>query len=247
MPTSDGPAAPMLLRTEDLSAGYGGLNVLWSVSLEVREQEIVTVIGPNGAGKTTLVRAITGLNEARTGTVEFAGRAVAGLKPDARARLGLCLCPEGRALFGTMSVADNLLAGAIGVGLRGAALHERLEEIYALFPRVGDRLRQRADTMSGGEQQMLAIARALMAGPRLLMLDEPSLGLGPQIIDEVFAAVRGIRGRGTSVLLIEQNVEQALRLADRGYLLEGGVIRQADSAGALLEHPDIRETFLGGP
>ena len=231
-----------LLEVDRLTAGYGGFAVLGGVSLEVARGALVVLVGPNGAGKTTLLGAITGVIPSG-GTVRFDGAELGRESVSGRVARGLVLVPEGRHLFAEMTVRENLELGGY---LRGRREREAaIQEVLALFPRLAERLTQAAGTMSGGEQQMLAIARALVSRPRLLLLDEPSLGLAPQMIAELFRLVRRIRDRGTSILMVEQNVRQALAIADAGYLLERGAIVVSGPGAGLLASDRIQRAYLG--
>jgi branched-chain amino acid transport system ATP-binding protein len=233
-----------LLEVEGLDAQYGRIKALDSVSLRVDEGEIVTLIGANGAGKTTTLRAISGLLKAARGSVRFAGREISRLSPDRIVRLGVGHSPEGRRVFARMSVRDNLELGAYT--RRGRAeIAADMDEVFATFPRLLERAEQRAGTLSGGEQQMLAMGRALMSRPKLLMLDEPSLGLSPLLVETIFGVIRQINARGTTILLIEQNARQALSIADRGYVLEVGRVVYADNASVLLASEAVRSAYLG--
>ncbi len=233
-----------MLEVSGLQAGYGKITVLWGVSLRVGRGETVAVIGANGAGKTTLLRTIAGLLAPAAGRVVFRDRPIGGLAAHEIARQGLALVPEGRELFPAMSVRDNLLLG----GRRwrdGARLREHLQWVYGLFPVLRERHRQVASTLSGGEQQMLAIGRALMSGPALLMLDEPSTGLSPRVVQSIFDVVARLGERGGTTLLVEQNVHLALAVADRAYVLERGRVTLEGPGRALREHRLIREAYLG--
>ncbi len=234
-----------LLAVDDLSVGYGRLEVVHGVSLVVGLGEIATVIGPNGAGKTTLLAALMGLLPSR-GRVSYDGRDLAGLATEDRVERGLVLVPEQRALFGTLSVADNLILGAYARHDGRAERKRRLDAVFADFPRLAERQEQAAATLSGGERQMLALGRALMAEPRLLLLDEPSLGLAPLVVMEIFRIIKRLRERGVSILLIEQNARAALECADSGYVLELGEIGAAGPAAGLLHDPRVVATYLGG-
>jgi branched-chain amino acid transport system ATP-binding protein len=233
-----------MLEIHDLDAHYGDAQALWGVDLSVQSGETVSVIGPNGAGKSTLVHVIAGLHAARRGRIVLDGLDVTGLPAYRLCAHGVATVPEGRRVFAAMSVYDNLCLGAYRKGAR-PDYRESLSRVYELFPRLRQREQQQAGSLSGGEQQMLAIGRALMAKPKLLLLDEPSLGLAPVVIDEVFEAIRTINGRGVSVLLVEQEVERALEISSRGYLLaEGRVV--ASGASEWLRHSDeARRHVLG--
>jgi branched-chain amino acid transport system ATP-binding protein len=235
-----------LLRIEDLAVCYGDVQALNGVSLEVPEGKLVTVIGPNGAGKTTLVTAVMGLIRAAGGRVSVDGRDCLGVEPKAMVDLGIGLVTENRDLFGEMSVDDNLILGAFPRRRAGRAAREQsLEEIYTLFPQLKDRRRQLARTLSGGERQMLALGRALMAKPRLLMLDEPSLGLAPRIVREILQHVAKLRDKGIGILLIEQNARAALQIADYGYVLELGKITHQGTGDALMRDSEVSSAYLG--
>ncbi|WP_204251143.1 ATP-binding cassette domain-containing protein [Elioraea rosea] len=233
-----------LLRLENVSAGYGAVEVLSDVTIDVAPGEVVTIVGANGAGKTTILRTIAGLVRPRSGRKLIDGRDVSALKPPAIVDLGITLVPEGRQLFPFMSVRENLMLGAYKPAAR-AAIPERMEEVLALFPRVRERLDQYAGSLSGGEQQMVAIARGMMANPRLLMFDEPSLGLAPMIVKQVFEIVDRVVAAGTTVLIVEQNIYHTLSIATRGYVLENGRIVMQDTGPALLRDPHVRRAYLG--
>jgi branched-chain amino acid transport system ATP-binding protein len=234
-----------MLEIGDLHVSYGQVDAVRGVSLSLAPGQIVSVIGPNGAGKTTLLAATMGLLPAK-GTLRFEGEDLDGIDVEARVERGLCLVPEKRELFGELSVLDNLMLGAYARRLRGPALRGRLDAVYARFPRLAERRAQRADTLSGGERQMLALGRALMSSPRLLMLDEPSLGLAPLIVQEILAIVRGLRDDGVSILLVEQNARAALESSDHGYVLETGEIALQGASDQLAGDPRVQATYLGG-
>lgn len=234
----------MLLEVASIVAAYGQVRALWDVSLEVADGEIVTLLGANGAGKTTTMRVLSGLLRPRSGSVTFAGQSIHRLSPPRIVQAGLVQIPEGRRLWPRMTVMENLELGAYPPHLR-ARRHETLEWVFLLFPRLRERRNQLAGTLSGGEQQMLAIGRGLMSRPRLLMLDEPSLGLAPILVHEVFKIIHEINARGVTVLLVEQNVHQALEIAHRGYVLETGRIVRSGPARDLLEDPEIKRAYLG--
>ncbi|HEY9064135.1 MAG TPA: ABC transporter ATP-binding protein [Burkholderiaceae bacterium] len=234
-----------MLEIGDLHVSYGQVDAVRGVSLALMPGQIVSVIGPNGAGKTTLLAAAMGLLPAK-GTLRFEGEDLTDIDVESRVERGLCLVPEKRELFGELSVLDNLMLGAYAKRLRGAALRSRLDAVYARFPRLAERRTQRADTLSGGERQMLALGRALMSSPRLLMLDEPSLGLAPLIVQEILAIVRGLRDDGVAILLVEQNARAALESSDHGYVLETGEIALAGASHELAGDPRVRATYLGG-
>ena len=236
--------APML-EIGDLHVSYGQVDAVRGVSLSLAHGQIVSVIGPNGAGKTTMLGAAMGLLPS-IGTLRFDGEDLHGIDVEARVERGLCLVPERRELFGELSVLDNLVLGAYTRRLSRATLKTRLEAVYARFPRLAERRTQRADTLSGGERQMLALGRALMSQPRLLMLDEPSLGLAPLIVQEILAIVRGLRADGVAILLVEQNARAALQSSDHGYVLETGEIALSGASASLAEDPRVQATYLGG-
>ena len=234
----------MLLEARGLAVAYGDAPAIWDASLAVGEGEVVAVIGPNGAGKTTLVNTIAGLQRARAGTLAFDGADLRSVRSHLVCRHGIALVPEGRRLFTRMSVEENLEMGAY----RGEARRRRtetLEHVYGLFPILGQRRRQLAGSLSGGQQQMVAIGRALMARPRLLLMDEPSLGLAPAVVDLLFEIARAIQREGVAILLVEQNVARALEVASRAYVLEEGRIVAEGPAGALRDDPRIRQAYLG--
>ena len=233
-----------LLQASGLFAGYGQAAVLHGVDLAVAEGSITAVIGSNGAGKTTLMRVLSGLLPAGAGAICFAGDAVTALPTSARVARGIVLVPEGRLVFPDLTVDETLRIGAYPRHARAGAA-ARMAEMHRLFPRLTERRATRAGSLSGGEQQMLALARGLMSVPRLLLLDEPSLGLAPAIAQHVFAAIRTIRDRGTTVLLVEQDVHSTLALADRAYVLENGAIVGEGTGAALLASPLVRESYLG--
>jgi branched-chain amino acid transport system ATP-binding protein len=238
-----------MLSVEALNVSYGRLQVLWGLSLRVEAGEVVSVIGPNGAGKTTLMKTIVGLLKPwgagrGAGGIAFKGRRIDGLRPEAIARLGIAVVPEGAKVFPEMTVLENLLIGSVVPHARGRR-PERLREIYGLFPRLAERQRQSARTLSGGERQMLAIGRALMACPDLLLLDEPSLGLQPTLIRNIMETIRGISARGITVLLIEQNVHFSLPMSHRAYVLENGRMVLEGSGEEMLRNPHVRVSYLG--
>ena len=234
-----------MLEIDDLHVGYGQVEAVRGVSLSLQAGQIVSVIGPNGAGKTTLLAAAMGLLPSRGG-LRFEGEDLHALDVEDRVERGLCLVPERRELFGEMPVLDNLMLGAYAKRLDGQAMRQRLDAVYARFPRLAERSRQRADTLSGGERQMLAVGRALMSQPRLLMLDEPSLGLAPLIVAEILAIVRSLRDDGVSILLVEQNARAALESSDHGYVLETGEIALSGESKELADDPRVQQTYLGG-
>ncbi|MEZ5656984.1 MAG: ABC transporter ATP-binding protein [Burkholderiaceae bacterium] len=239
------PDRAVLLEIEDIRIGYGKVQAVHGVSMIVREGSIVTVVGPNGAGKTTLMAAIMGLLPC-TGRITFAGRDLADIAVEQRVSAGLALVPEQRELFAEMSVADNLALGALVRHRRGEkGIDASLESVYETFPRLRERHGQLAGTLSGGERQMLALGRALMAAPRLLMLDEPSLGLAPRIVREIFQVIARLRARGVSVLLVEQNARAALQVSDTAHVLENGVVVLAGASRELLDDPRVIASYPG--
>ncbi len=242
-PARPGEAAP-LLEIRGIDVSYGDVQVLHGVTLTVREGEIAALLGANGAGKTTTLRAVTGLRPLARGEILLAGRPLSPVPAPRRAELGVALVPEGRELWPQLTVEENLLLGAYARPARAGA-RAALERAYALFPRLRERRRQAAGSLSGGEQQMCAIGRALMSGPRLLMLDEPSLGLAPRMVDQVFATIAELHAAGMTVLLVEQNLHRALALAHRGTVLEAGRVKLAGTSAELLASPDIRTAYLG--
>jgi branched-chain amino acid transport system ATP-binding protein len=233
-----------ILELEDVHTYYGSIQALKGVSLEVYEGEVVTLIGANGAGKSTTLRSINGLNHPRKGTILFQGRDITQEAPHDVVKMGISQSPEGRRLFPRMSVMENLEMGAFQRDDR-AGIRESLERVFELFPRLLERKGQRAGTLSGGEQQMCAIGRALMAQPKLLLLDEPSMGLAPIFVERIFEIVVEINKQGTPILLVEQNALMALDVADRGYVMETGSIALADEAKALAQNEQVRKTYLG--
>ncbi len=228
-----------MLEARQLSAGYGRVQVLWDVDLQVGDNEIVALVGPNGAGKTTLLRALTGMAEVRSGTVDFRGAAVQGRSIEQIASLGISHVPEGRRLFPGLTVRDNLRLG----GWR--ARNTDIDRVVELFPRIGERLNQIAGSLSGGEQQMCAIGRGLMSEPHIMMIDELSLGLAPVVVDEIIARLPDIASSGTSILLVEQDIDAALTVAERAYVLETGHIVLSGNASDLLADPRVQESYLG--
>ena len=227
--------ADTLLRIVDLEVAYGGIQAVKGISLEVRKGELVSLIGANGAGKTTTLKAITGLQAAGRGQIEFMGRSIKGQGPWDLVSQGLVMVPEGRGTFTRMSITENLLMGAFS----------RKDKEIGIFPRLKERRRQLAGTMSGGEQQMLAMGRGLMARPKVLLLDEPSMGLSPIMVEKIFEIIDTIHGQGTTVLLVEQNASRALQLATRGYVMDSGAITMSGEAKALLDDPRVRAAYLG--
>jgi len=233
-----------MLKLRDICAGYGKSEVLRGVSLDVKKGEVVTLVGANGAGKTTTLKALCGLIPATGGTIEFDGAKLSGRAPHEIVELGVTMVPEGRQLFPFLTVRENLLMGAYKNTARQGR-EQRLDEVLKIFPRVKERLPQLAGSLSGGEQQMVAIARGMMAGPKLLIMDEPSLGLSPLLVEQMFDVVRLVASRGTTVLLVEQNVFHTLKLADRGYVLENGTITLTGTGAELLANPHVRRAYLG--
>jgi len=233
-----------LLRIDDIHTYYGSIEALKRISLEVHEGEIVTLIGSNGAGKSTTLRSINGLNHPRQGSIHFRGRNITRDPPHDIVRRGISQSPEGRKLFPRMSVLENLEMGAFQRSDR-SELRGDLDRVYSLFPRLSERKQQRAGTLSGGEQQMVAIGRALMARPGLLLLDEPSMGLAPIFVERVFETIVEINQQGTTILLVEQNAMMALDIANRGYVLETGKVALADDAKALRRNEQVRKSYLG--
>lgn len=235
----------MLLEIEDLHVHYGRIAALAGVTVGVDEGEIVTLVGANGAGKTTLLKTVSGVRPVTSGRIRFAGRDIVGLPPHRIVDLGISQAPEGRAIFPGMTVLENLGMGAYRRRNR-AAVAEDFERVFALFPRLAERKDQPGGTLSGGEQQMLAIGRALMARPRVLLLDEPSLGLAPNLVAVIFSIISEINAQGTTVLLVEQNAAQALRLAHRAYVLETGRVVRSGTAAELLRDESVKAAYLGG-
>ena len=233
-----------LLTVHELEAYYGRVCALHSVSLEVAEGSVAALLGANGAGKTTTLRVISGLLRPTRGSVEFDGKRIDGFGPDRLVRAGIVQVPEGRQIFADLTVRENLLLGGYARRDGGSARRES-QRVFDYFPRLGERLRQLAGTLSGGEQQMLAIGRALMARPRLLLLDEPSLGLAPLLVKEIFRVIGDIRAAGTTVLLVEQNAHMALSVADHAYVLETGRVILADRSAALRQREEVQRAYLG--
>jgi branched-chain amino acid transport system ATP-binding protein len=233
-----------ILRLEGVHTYYGSIHALKGISLDVHEGEIVTLIGANGAGKSTTLRSINGLNKARHGRIEFRGTEITGAAPHTIVKMGICQSPEGRRLFPRMTVLENLEMGTFQLEDR-SHYKDDLERVYTLFPRLSERKSQKAGTLSGGEQQMVAIGRALMARPKLLMLDEPSMGLAPIFVEKIFEIVVEINQQGTPILLVEQNALMALDVAKRGYVMETGTIALTDDAKTLRSNEQVRKTYLG--
>jgi branched-chain amino acid transport system ATP-binding protein len=234
----------VLLRVQGLDVFYGAVHALKGVDLEVRKGEVVTLIGANGAGKSTLLRTISGLVKPRAGAITFDGKDLIRLPPNRIVAAGISHAPEGRAVFANLTVEDNLVLGAY---LRkDAAVTSDMDRMFGIFPRLKERSKQASGTLSGGEQQMLAIARALMSRPRLLLLDEPSLGLAPLLVKDIFQTIVDINREGVTILLVEQNANQALHVAHRGYVLETGHVALSDTGPNLLANPAVKEAYLGG-
>jgi branched-chain amino acid transport system ATP-binding protein len=234
-----------VLTLSDLVVGYGRVRALHGISLSIEQGEIVTLIGANGAGKSTTLRAISGVLKPTTGRITFAGRDLTGLAPEKVAAVGIAHVPEGRRVFPGFTVRENLELGALAVGRSNREIAEEVEKVLAMFPRLRERQKQYAWSLSGGEQQMLVIGRGLVAKPQLLLLDEPSLGLAPAMVDQVFDTIVAIRQKGTTILLVEQNAALALDVADRGYVLELGRIVQQGSADDLSQSESVRHSYLG--
>jgi branched-chain amino acid transport system ATP-binding protein len=233
-----------LLEVDDIHTFYGNIEALKGISLEVEEGEVVTLIGSNGAGKSTTLRSISGLTPPRTGTIRFDGNDISATPPQDIVQLGISQSPEGRHCFPRMSVRENLELGAY-LRRNRAEINEDMERVFTLFPRLQERDKQKAGTMSGGEQQMLAIGRAMMARPKLLLLDEPSMGLAPILVERIYETVAEINKQGTTILLVEQNANFALEYSSRGYVLETGTIALADKSAALRENPEVQRAYLG--
>ena len=231
-----------LLEVKEIHTFYGNIEALKGISLEVEEGEIVTLIGSNGAGKSTTLRSISGLTPPRTGSIKFDGKELGETAPQEIVKLGISQSPEGRRVFSRMTVLENLELGAY---LRSDDLDEDLTRVFDLFPRLKEREKQKAGTMSGGEQQMLAIGRALMAEPRLLLLDEPGMGLAPILVERIYETIREINEQGTTILLVEQNANSALDVSNRGYVLETGTVALTDESSKLKENPEVQKAYLG--
>ena len=232
-----------MLELDDVHTYYGNIEALKGISIEVEEGEIVTLIGSNGAGKSTTLRSISGLTPPRVGSIRFQGKEIGETAPQDIVRLGISQSPEGRKIFPRMSVRENLDLGAYL--RRDADVDPDLERVFSLFPRLKEREKQKAGTMSGGEQQMLAMGRALMARPKLLLLDEPSMGLAPVLVERIYETVEEINKQGTTILLVEQNANYALEVARRGYVLETGTVAVSDTSDALRQNPDVQRAYLG--
>src|SRR5689334_2001201 len=235
--------ATTMLKVSGLKVAYGGIQAVKGVSFEVREGELVSLIGANGAGKTTTLKAITGTQAIAGGGIEFLGRSIAGQGAWDLVKQGLVMVPEGRGTFTRMTITENLLMGAFV--RTDKEIDADIDKVFSIFPRLKERRAQLAGTMSGGEQQMLAMGRALMARPQVLLLDEPSMGLSPIMVDKIFEVVSDIHGQGVTVLLVEQNASRALQLADRGYVMESGEITMAGDAKVMLSDPKVRAAYLG--
>jgi branched-chain amino acid transport system ATP-binding protein len=233
-----------LLELQDVHIRYGGIEAVKGITFEVDEGELVTLIGGNGAGKTTTLKTISGLKRPSEGTISFEGRSIESIPAHEIVDMGVCQAPEGRRIFPRMTVHENLEMGAYG-RKDHSSVKEDYERVYTLFPVLRERQKQKGGTLSGGEQQMLAIGRALMGRPRLLMLDEPSMGLAPLVVEKIFGLLREIHDQGTTILLVEQNAQAALRLANRGYVIESGEIVLTDEAKALLGNEQVRKAYLG--
>ncbi len=243
MPHTQHPKA-VLLRVQNLKVSYGGIQAVKDVSLEVREGELVSLIGSNGAGKTTTMKAITGLLPVQSGQIELCGHNIAGLGPWNLVHQGLAMVPEGRGVFTRMSIVENLHMGAY-IRNDKAAIDADMERIFATFPRLKERCNQLAGTLSGGEQQMLAMGRALMSRPKVLLMDEPSMGLSPIMVDKIFDVIQDVAAQGVTILLVEQNASRALQIAQRGYVMESGNISLSGAAHDLLHDPKVRAAYLG--
>jgi len=233
-----------LLRVAGLRVSYGGIQAVKGVSFEVHAGELVSLIGANGAGKTTTLKAITGIQAVAGGEIEFMGRNIRGQGPWDLVKQGLVMVPEGRGTFTRMSITENLQMGAF-VRVDTAEIASDIDRVFAIFPRLKERRNQLAGTMSGGEQQMLAMGRALMARPKVLLMDEPSMGLSPIMVDKIFEVVNDIHSQGTTILLVEQNASRALQLASRGYVMDSGEVTMSGDAKALLADPKVRAAYLG--
>jgi branched-chain amino acid transport system ATP-binding protein len=236
-------ANPVLLKVNALKVAYGGIQAVKGVSFEVRQGELVSLIGANGAGKTTTLKAITGLQPVAAGDIEFMGKAIKGQGAWDLVKQGLVMVPEGRGCFTRMTITENLLMGAFV--RNDKEIEADIDKVFAIFPRLKERRAQLSGTMSGGEQQMLAMGRALMARPKVLLLDEPSMGLSPIMVDKIFEVVADIHQRGTTILLVEQNASRALQLANRGYVMESGEVTMSGDAKQLLNDPKVRAAYLG--
>jgi branched-chain amino acid transport system ATP-binding protein len=236
--------AAVLLKVSDVKVGYGGIQAVKGVSLEVREGELVSLIGSNGAGKTTTMKAITGLLSLGAGHIELAGKTIDGLGPWDLVQQGLAMVPEGRGVFTRMTIVENLQMGAY-IRDDNAAIADDIERVFTTFPRLKERRDQLAGTMSGGEQQMLAMGRALMSRPKVLLLDEPSMGLSPIMVDKIFEVIQEVSAQGVTIVLVEQNASRALQIADRAYVMESGLVTLSGDAHDMLHDPKVREAYLG--
>jgi branched-chain amino acid transport system ATP-binding protein len=244
MPGDDGSGRTPILHVDGIHSFYGAIEALKGISLEVYEGEIVTLIGSNGAGKTTTLRSISGIVPPREGSIYYLGQDITGMPGHAVASIGIAQSPEGRRIFPRMTVLENLEMGAF-TRKDGAAIRADIERVYEMFPRLKERQKQKAGTMSGGEQQMLAMGRALMAQPKVRLLDEPSLGLAPVIVDKIYEIIREINQQGVTILLVEQNANYALDVSSRGYVLETGTVALSDKSDALRTDPRVMEAYLG--
>ena len=233
-----------MLKVEGLNAGYGSVNILWDIGFEVKDGEIVSILGSNGAGKTTMVRTITGMVKASSGKVEFNGEDLSGKSSRVILDSGIVQVPEGRQLFTEMTVLENLELGAFNKETK-AHFAENLEKCYNWFPKLRERAKQAAGTLSGGEQQMLAVGRALMGKPKMILMDEPSMGLSPLLVKEIFAIIREVNKQGITILLVEQNAKMALAISDRAYVLETGTITLSGDAQELLNDTRVKKAYLG--
>ena len=234
----------ILLKVTGLKVSYGGIQAVKGVDFEVREVELVSLIGSNGAGKTTTMKAITGILPINAGDIEYRGQSIRGQGPWDLVKQGLAMVPEGRGVFTRMSILENLQMGAY-VREDAAAIEDDIDKVFGIFPRLQERAKQLAGTLSGGEQQMLAMGRALMSRPQVLLMDEPSMGLSPLMVEKIFEVVRDVSAQGVTVLLVEQNASRALSIADRGYVMDSGLITMAGDAKQLLKDPRVRAAYLG--
>jgi branched-chain amino acid transport system ATP-binding protein len=233
-----------ILKISDLKVAYGGIHAVKGIDLDIREGELITLIGANGAGKTTTMKAITGLQGWIGGDVQYLGKSIKGVPSHALLKQGLAMVPEGRGVFSRMTITENLQMGAY-IRNDATSIADDIERMFGIFPRLKERATQLAGTMSGGEQQMLSMARALMSQPRLLLLDEPSMGLSPIMVAKIFEVVRDISAQGVTVLLVEQNARLALQAADRAYVMDSGLITMSGDAKQMLDDPKVREAYLG--
>ncbi|MSQ75236.1 MAG: ABC transporter ATP-binding protein [Rhodoferax sp.] len=234
----------ILLKVTGLKVAYGGIQAVKGVDFEVREGELVSLIGSNGAGKTTTMKAITGILPINAGDIEYRGQSIRGQGPWDLVKQGLAMVPEGRGVFTRMSILENLQMGAY-IREDAAAIEDDIDKVFGIFPRLRERAKQLAGTLSGGEQQMLAMGRALMSRPKVLLMDEPSMGLSPLMVEKIFEVVRDVSAQGVTVLLVEQNASRALSIADRGYVMDSGLITMAGDAQQLLKDPRVRAAYLG--